>query len=437
MRRFFKFTIPSIISMWVFALYTMVDGFFVSHFIGELEFSAVNLSMPVVTTFFAFGILFSIGTQSRVGYALGQGDLPRAQEIVSTSVITLTGAGILYVLALWIFQTPLAQLLGADQVLQPLVISYLSGILPFGLFFMLTYQLEVLVKVDGFPQTTTLSVTTAALTNLVLDYLFIVPLQLGLFGAGLATGLAQLVSSSLMLTHFYRKRGRLTLSWRFNKKHLKSILGLGLGDALAEMAIGYTVYLFNTVLYQQFGETGLVVYSVVSYVFIFAQVTMTGVAQGLAPLFSYDYGQKNYQTISRTIRGGVLFVLGISILFWSLAQLASFPLVCLFLSPESKLVPIAQNALGRYAYGYIFIGMNTLLMTLFASLGKGKRATLLSILRTPVMISLVMFIYSQLSKGATIWFVLTVSEALAFIPGLFWFRREVVKPLRSIEEKSE
>lgn len=151
MKRFFKFTISSILSLWVYSLYTMVDGFFVANYVGEIQFSAVNISMPLVTLLFALGILFSIGTQAIVGYELGKKEFDIANTVFSTGLISLVIVGIIVSILLKIFLIPISTILGANNLTHNFILEYLGIILVFGVFFMVTYQLEVLVKVDGYP----------------------------------------------------------------------------------------------------------------------------------------------------------------------------------------------------------------------------------------------------------------------------------------------
>ena len=274
MKRYLKFIIPSVLSMWVFALYSMVDGFFVSNYVGEVEFSAVNISMPIITIFFATGILFSIGTQAKVGMNLGKGDFNLANKIFSTSIVSLIFIGILFSGVIYILLDKIIYILGASDATSEFVREYLATIVPFGVFFMLSYQLEVLVKVDGAPHISALSVIIAAVSNIVLDYLFIVELHMGIFGAALATGIAQAISSFSFILYFSRKTGRLRFVKNFDFSILKSTLPLGVGDAISEVAIGFTVFLFNVNLFKVYGEDAVIAYTVISYVSVFVTVTM-------------------------------------------------------------------------------------------------------------------------------------------------------------------
>ena len=425
MKRFLKFIIPSILSMWVYALYTMVDGFFVSNFCGEIEFSAVNIAMPIVTSFFALGILFSIGTQALVGYNLGQKNIKTANEVFTTGIVSILLVGILYTILIYTFLEDIIIFLGATSATYDFVFEYLRTLIPFGVFFMTTYQLEVLVKVDGFPIISTVSVLVAALTNLLLDYIFIAQFDWGLHGAAFGTGIAQVVSTVLMTVHFLKRRGNIAFSKSINFKNLKKTIPLGAGDALAEIAIGYTVFLFNSTLQKHMGQNGVIIYTVISYVSIFATVTMTGIAQGLAPLFSFESGRNDMGKIKKLIKWGFLSVILIGAVFIVVVQLFSDEIVGFFLNESSEIFNSATVALMKYSSAYIFIGINVLMVTLFASLRKGKYAILISLLRTPIFITIVMKIYELAFQDDKIWFVPAVSEILTCIISIYLLNRIV------------
>lgn len=417
MKRFFKFTISSIMSLWIYSLYTMVDGFFVANFVGETEFSAVNLSMPVVTCLFALGILFSIGTQAIVGYELGKKEYDKANSVFSTGFVSLIIVGIITSLLVRCFLKKIAPILGANNFTHDFVIQYLGIILWFGVFFMITYQLEVLVKVDGCPQLAVFSVVSAAISNIFLDYLFIVPLKMGIFGAGLATGISQVISTLLMLRHFLLKKGRLKFSKKLNFKKLIQIIPLGFGDFISELSMGYTVFLFNNVLINTFGQEGIIVYTVLSYISTFGQSTMSGVAQGLAPLFSYDYGRGSFNEIKKSLKNGFIFIFFIGLSLIIICQIFSTNLASIFLKDDLRLLKMSAFALKKYSLVFLFLGYNILMVTLFASLSMGRISTLISLLRTPIFISLIMFLYIKFDRSSNIWYVPLISELLTSIIG--------------------
>ena len=423
MKRFFRYTIPSMFAMWMFALYTMTDGYFVANYVGELAFSAVNISLPVITSFFALGMLLSTGTQSKVGFYLGRGNIAAAREIFTTGLLALFLFGLFYTVMLALFLEDIVHLLGAGPLTFGMVKEYLHILLPFGVFFMTTYQMETLAKVDGFPRFAALSVFLAGMTNLFLDYLLIVHFSLGLFGAGLATGIAQVFSTVLLLMHFLWRRGKLCFVKKLRISQLKSLASIGLGDAIAEIAVGYTVFLFNTTLLRCLGQDGVIVYTVISYISVFVQVTMTGVAQGVAPLFSVDYGRRDFPRIRRVLCGTLLFITLFGIGFTAVVQYFSAPLVDVFLPGDSHLQGAASTDLMKFSLSYLFMGYTIFLVTFFASLGQDRIAAVLSFLRTPLAVTGVMLIYENFFGGEGIWYVPAIAEGITICIGAIGLKR--------------
>ncbi len=431
MKRFLKFTLPSVLSMWAFALYTIFNGYLVANYVGETEFSAINISMPVMATFFAVSMLFSIGTQAKVGFNLGSGDYAKANEILSSGFFGLVICGFIYVLLLSLFLAPVVALLGPSEIAAPYVADYLRILVPFGVFFMTTYQLEVLIRVDGFPHLSALSVFLTAFINVALGFLFVARLGMGVFGAGLASGIAQIASTVFLLTHFARKRGRLRLLRHMDFRKLKSVLPLGVGDAITELSAGYTVFLFNRTLLDTMGQDGVVFYTAISNIAIFVQATMGGVAQGLSPLFSYDFGRGKLKSVRNSFLGGMFAIVLTGAVFAVAANVCSGPLIGLFLESGSDTYIAAQGAFAKYSTAFAFLGMNVLIITFFASMGKGLPAISVSLLRTPVCISIVMFIYRQFIGGEFIWYVLTVSEVLTLCVAAAMLYKYILIPLRA------
>ena len=202
--KFFKFTIPSIVSMWIFSLYTMVDGIFVAHGVGSHALGAVNLSMPFVSLIFTIGILLATGTSTVLSLALGQGDEDRARNYFNQNLAVVIVLSLALTAAVLLNLDRVAIFLGATGDLLPLVKEYVAIIACFSVFFTVSYNLEVQVKADGAPHVSTIGVLSCAIMNVVLDYVFVMHFHWGVWGAALATGLAQVTSTVVFVIYFIR-----------------------------------------------------------------------------------------------------------------------------------------------------------------------------------------------------------------------------------------
>lgn len=187
-RRFFKFTVPSIVSMWIFSLYSLVDGMFVAWGVGEHALTAVNLSLPFVSLVFTLGILLATGTSTVLSIALGQKDVERARNYFNQNLFVVIAATLLLAVLVLFNLDWVADFLGATGENHHLVKEYVGVIACFSVFFTVSYNLEVQVKADGAPHVSIIGVISCGLMNVVLDYIFVMHLHWGVWGAALATG---------------------------------------------------------------------------------------------------------------------------------------------------------------------------------------------------------------------------------------------------------
>lgn len=431
LKTFFKYVIPTILAMWVFSIYTLVDGLFVSHFVGPEAFSAVNLAMPVTNGLFSLGILVSVGTSTRIGINLGKNNIAKANEIFS-SVLYLSGFLALVIsLVLMIFIKPLANFLGATGQLQVLVVDYLSFVLPFTFFFIVSYILEVLVKVDGMPILSTIGVLSSAVTNIVLDYIFIRYFHWGIKGAAFATGLAQILSFIIFIRHFILRRGKLRIVRLWPKMSgLAKSMKIGFGDFLTELSYSAILFFFNRTLLDIYGENGLISYTVVNYVSLLLTMTMSGITQGCQPLFSVYYGKYDLRSIRKIFLSALVSLFVTSLVFFVPAQAFPSSLIGLFLSKEDpEVFSLSIRALRLYSVSYLFLGYNIFVGGMMAALNKPRFGILISFSRGFVFI----FLFLQLLKSLApefIWLAGSFSEVATLLLTIFSIFR-LKKELRS------
>lgn len=320
---FLRFVIPSIISMWIFAFYTIVDGFFVARGVGPVALAAVNLSMPFNNFVFAAGLLFATGTSTVISFALGRGDLERARQLFSQNLVCVTGLGLLIGGLVLLNLEKVAYFLGATEPTLEYVKGYVRWIAIFAVFFIVSYNMEVQVKANGAPQVTAIGVSACGLTNIVLDYVFVMKLGMGIGGAALATGLSQVISTSIFLIYFATHRKNLRIQrFRWDLGVYKQIIKIGIPNCFMELAGGLTIFLFNFVILRVIGEEGVICYTVLAYIFTVAGNTMSGITQGMQPLVSFYYGARQHQTFRRILRYGVKTVFVCSVIMVAGLQMA-------------------------------------------------------------------------------------------------------------------
>lgn len=429
--------------MVVFSLYSMVDGFFVSKFVGEQALSAVNLSMPFVNLIFALGIIAAVGSQTLCGVFIGKKDYLKANKIFSFNIITVTILSIILTIIFFIFKNKIAYFLGATDELFPYVMNYLGNIIYFVPFFMISYNFEILVKVDGFPKLAMKTVLTCGVSNVVLDYLFVGIFNWGITGAAIATGISQLISTIVYLIHFTVGKSNLEfVQVNFKIETLKNIFVLGIGDFVSEVGVGVIIFLYNLFIIKFLGTTEIATFTVISYVNQLVLMVFSGITQGIQPLLSYYYGQKDFKSCKKIFKSALIAIVSSSFVFFLLLQFGGRSVFDLFLDFSENHLAYAQTALSKFTYSFVLAGFNVLIAAICVSFIMPKYSIIINILRSCIFIALSLFITSSLNPEY-IWYSSVLSELLTFIfAGLFYIslrarNKRIAKKLKNAELKAK
>ena len=412
-KTFLHYVIPSVSAMVLFSAYTIVDGIFVSKGVGELALAGVNIALPFINVLSGTAILLSMGTSTLCAFALGHGDHEKAEKIFTQTVVAIVAISAVITVAVSLFSEPLAVLLGAGPQTVGYSAQYLHMVCLFSVCFILSYCLEVMVKVDGAPQLAMFGVGISFLINVGLDYLFIMVFHWGVWGAALATGLAQLGSLIFFLIYFLSGKSNLRFRrFRFRLKDFRRILPLGIADCSIELMLGFLTLLYNHVITQLLGESSLPIFAV-----------MQGIAQGMMPLVSLAVGENDRPSIRVYLRKALLSVLVIGVLVELFCQAAPGTIVSLLLSGDSALFDETVSALRQYALSYLPAGLTIVLAGYFAALGKAGASALLSLGRGFLLLPAALMVLYLLGASAMIWTAALIGELLSLGLGLFLLRR--------------
>ncbi|MBF8984089.1 MATE family efflux transporter [Lutibacter sp. B2] len=422
-KNFLKYLLPSISAMWVFSIYTMIDGMFIGRGVGPVALASVNLSMPFINMIFAVSLILSIGASTLISFSFGSNDTKKSNEIFTLNVVTLSLVGIIITILSLLFSEDLAVFLGATQETLNYVLDYLKIIIFFGPFFMVAYSLEVLVKTDGFPVYSIVFVGLAAIINIVLDYVFVILMGHGVAGAALATGLSQLISCLGFLYHFIFGKSKLKfVPLKVCFKTLKSIFLIGFPDALTELSAGITVYLFNFMILKYIGNGGIAAFGVIMYINNLVIMTMVGINQGMQPLVSFYHGKDDLQSIKKLLNLSFKTVLLFSFFFLFVCQFMTDYLVGMFIDASNLTIyTLSKEALKTFSYSFILCGVNILISGYFTALKEIKKATLISALRGIIAISAFILILPTLWGSFGIWISSLFNEVVTLFIALFIF----------------
>lgn len=416
-KQFFKYLVPSVTAMWIFSLYTMIDGIFVSRGVGETALAAVNIAMPFVNFIFAISMLFSTGASTIISIYIGKNNIKKANEIFSFNLFCMLTISLIITLLCLLNIDRISLFLGATENTFDLVKDYLKIIISFNGFFIISYCLEVLTKADGYPYLAIIGMIISALTNIILDFLFVIILDFGIKGAAYATIISQGVSFIFFLSHFMSKKSKLTLTkFDFKVKYLKRILSIGFPDAITELTSGIVILLFNQTILRYIGESGIVTYSIICYVGTLVIMTMIAITQGMQPLCSYYYGKEEFKTIKKLIKMGLKAVSISSIAIFIICIVFAKEIVYIFIKDSSSpLFTYSISAFRLFSSSFLVLGFNVLVSGYFASIEEAFKATIISISRGLIFISLALFSLSFYFGDTGIWIATLISELICLL----------------------
>ena len=423
-KQLLRYVIPAASAMVLFSLYTVIDGVLVSHGVSESALTSVNISLPFINALSGLSILLSMGASTLCAFALGRGNKKEAEEIFTQTVAVMCVLSVLITVGVLLFAEELATLLGAGPHTIDNAVDYLRIVSLFSICFILSYCLEVMVKVDDSPILATAGVAVSAVIHVGLAYVFIFHFHWGVKGGALATGLAQLGSLLLFLHYFVKGKSDMKFrKFKFHPKIFLRILPLGVADCSIEFMLGFLTIIYNNVLFRLFGESHQTIYAVIAYLSLVVFMIMQGIAQGMMPLVSLAVGKRDQKTIRFYFIRSLLMVAAVEVLLVAVCQLFPQVFVTILLSHDSPLFAQAVSALRQYSLSYLLAGLNILLAGYFTALGRGVASCLLSLSRGFVLLPASILLLSQVGSGQGIWIAALIGEGLSLLLGLVLLKK--------------
>lgn len=426
---FIRFSTATIASLMVFSLYSIVDGLFVARGVGEYAMSAVNLAVPFMNAMFSIALLFAVGTSTIIAIYLGEGKGENANSLFTQNAVLLLVMGVALSVLVIVFLEPFALLLGAEEMTLPYVKDYLLGLAPFAFCFMVSYNMEILVKTDGHPRVALLTVITGCLANCVLDYVAIFLLDWGIFGAAVATGVSQLLTVVLYLRHFMSKRSTFHFTrFRFDFSIYRRLLPIGVSDSLTELCNGVMIFLFNHTILRCIGERGLVSYTIIAYANTLIINTTMGISQGAQPLISFHYGRKDESSCRKLLQYGLISAAAVSIGCFVVLWIFAPQLTQAFLGLEDlALNDYTVDAFRRYGISYLLLGFNVFIGGYLTARERPRGAIAISTGRGLIVQAAALLTLAATLGGDAIWFTPVISEAVVLVLSLLLLRNVLKK----------
>ncbi len=414
-KKLLQFTLPSIVMMIFTSIYGVVDGFFVSNFVGKTPFAAVNFIMPFLMILGAAGFMFGTGGSALIAITIGTGNRKKANRLFSLFVYVSAAIGVLIAILGLIFIRPIAALLGAEGILLENCVSYGRIILLAIPAFMLQYEFQSFFVTAEKPQLGLMVTVAAGVTNMVLDALFVAVFRWGLNGAAAATALSQVVGGILPLIYFFRPNTSLLrmTGTKFDGKALLKACTNGSSELMSNVSMSLVSMLYNVQLMKYAGEDGVAAYGVLMYVNMVFLAAFIGYSVGSAPIISYHFGAGNHSELKNILKKSFVIIGIFSVSMLGLAELLARPLANIFVGYDPGLLELTQRGFLIYSFSFLFAGTAIYGSSFFTALGNGLISALISFLRTLVFQMAAVLIFPLIWGIDGIWISIVAAELMA------------------------
>lgn len=405
------FALPTTIMMVVMSLYTIIDGVFVSRFVSTNALSSVNIVYPVINIVLGISVMLSTGSNAIVAKKMGEGRPDSARETFTTIIILNIVLGLVFAVIGNLAAVPLARLLGSSDVLLKDCVTYLRWQLAFSPALMLQIQFQMYFVTEGRPGIGLFLTLLAGIANALLDYILIVPLQMGIAGAAIATVIGYTIPSIIGLIYFARARRSL---WfvrpRFLKPELKETCINGSSEMVTNLSSGVITFLFNLLMMHFAGEDGVAAITIIQYSQFLLNALYMGFSQGVSPVISFNYGSGNHRQLQQVFKTSILFTAVTSIVVFLMAQFGGSLVVEIFARKGTPVYDLARHGFMIFACSFLFSGFTIFASALFTALSDGRVSAIISFVRTFGLIITSLLVLPFLIGVDGVWLAIPIAE---------------------------
>ena len=419
-RTFIDYVSQSVLGTLGYSCYILVDTYFISLSAGTAGITVLNLSIPLYDFLFAIGSMIGVGSSIR--FALSKGMQKEKEDIFfSNAFFFLLFVGIFC--AIFGLSKPdlLLRLMGGRGEIMRIGIPYVRTFWIFSPFFLLNFLITAFVRIDGDPTLAMVATLTSSLFNCVFDYIFIFPMKFGLFGAALATGISPIVSISVCMIHFFRKKNHIRLHWRVPSPRLLLMSAqVGIPAFIAQFSGGVITTVCNLLLLKLSGNTCVAAYGIVTNLAIVASAIFDGIQNGMQPITSDLKGKGREKDAVSVFHMGLLLAFVVAVLIYIMTFLGADFFIGIFNNETNptiaaELARIARPSLRLYFTGYFFASLNIIVAGYLASIGDGKAGGFLSIARGCVLVVVFAFLLAAIFKVAGVFASFPAAELATLV----------------------
>ncbi|WP_298465522.1 MATE family efflux transporter [uncultured Mitsuokella sp.] len=414
-----RFAAPSIGMMIIISLYTVTDGIFIGRYAGSNALAASNIVYPAINIVLGLAIMLASGGSALVAKNLGEGEPEAARRrFTMLTIATAVFSGVLALLA-FAAGDSLLFLLGSSAELLNDCRSYLYALLPFFPFAALMILFNAFFIADGRPSQGFIVSVLAGLTNAGLDYLFLAHLDFGVMGAGLASGLADVLAAAIGLIYFQRYSRILHFARpRMEWSALGQAMYNGSSELVTQLSVGITTFLFNILTFRYAGADGVAAISVILYAEMLLTAVYMGFTNGVAPIFSYRFGARDFKELRRLVRLSLTIIAGGALLSFSLSHLLAEPLVSLFLPQGGHVYELTRQGFALFSFTFLLCGFNLFVSGFFTAISDGRTSALMSFARNLLGIVFFLLTLPRMFELSGVWLAVPAADVTALLFGI-------------------
>lgn len=415
-KKLLKFTFPSILTMVFISIYGVVDGLFISNIVGTDAFASVNLVMPFLTIIGGFGSMFGTGGSALISKTLGEGNIPKAKQYFTMILKVTLIAGIIFSILGFCFMEAISYALGATEEMIDDCVNYGGSVVIFSTFLLFQYVFQSFLITAGKPRLNLIVTLIAGISNMILDALFMAVFKWGVIGAGIATGISQMLGGLIPLFYFLFMKNKTALGFAKSKIEFKTIGKIslnGISEMLSTISASITGILYNHQLMSYAGKNGVSAYGVIMYTsFIFIAI-FVGYSNGSAPLVSYHYGAENKDEVKGLLKKSLIFVITSGLVMFTLGMLLAPFLAKIFVGSDRNLYQMTLEALHICFFVFIIMGINIYASSFFTALNDGITSGVISFTRSLIFPIILIIVLPLFMKLTGIWLSLLLGEFLS------------------------
>ena len=417
LQEFGKYVSQSVLSQLGVSCYILADTYFISKGVGADGLTALNLAIPVFSVMNGCGFMLGIGSGTKYGIMKGTGNEKRGDVLFTSSLCVVPVLAVIFMLIGLLAADPITVLVGANAEVYDMTRTYLQVILLFSPMFMINNLLGAMIRNDGNTSLAMTAMLSGCLFNIVFDYIFVFPMGLGLFGAVLATAVAPIISILILLQHFVKKKNQFRLiRVRPDVRLVASAAGLGVPSLVTEVSSGLVIAVFNLLILGLAGNVGVAAYGVVANISIVVIAIYNGIAQGVQPLLSREYGRSQEKNVHRFLGWAMMLTVILAMVIYVGIYWNADVIAMIFNSGrDMDLQRIAVEGLKIYFTACPFVGANILLAIYFAATDQAAPAQMISLLRGLIVIVPLAFIMANVAGLTGVWMTFPLTELVVCV----------------------